>query len=290
MKASGSGRTPENFSIAASTSSVGGVAVGILAGGQRLGLLPPLAAGDVGEQLEQHVGRGRRARRRRSARRAACGRRSGNPAARRARRAPHRPAPDRCAGRGRRHRRPCSRGRLSARSNSMCQVSFSEPGLLSRVRETKVASTGLSRERPASPAGVAGAGCSAGRARRRSRQARRRSPRAAPSACGRFPCRPARTDSAAPPSCRTARRRSPRSCSRTGRNPAGPSPPSCGAAAAGLRRASCARRAAWSGRARARRRRRRRSAADIDARHQRRGILRRQRGWRRLRAGRRRSR
>ena len=33
----------------------------------------------------------------------------------------------------------------------MCQVSFSEPGLLSSVRDTKVASTGLSRERPASP-------------------------------------------------------------------------------------------------------------------------------------------
>ena len=36
-----------------------GVAVRVLARGKRLGLLPPLAAGDVGEQLEQHVGRGR---------------------------------------------------------------------------------------------------------------------------------------------------------------------------------------------------------------------------------------
>ena len=33
----------------------------------------------------------------------------------------------------------------------MCQVSFAEPCLLSSVRETKVASTGLSRERPARP-------------------------------------------------------------------------------------------------------------------------------------------
>ena len=48
----------------------GGVAVRILAGGERLGLLPALAAGDVGEQLEQHVGRRRRATRRRSAPRA----------------------------------------------------------------------------------------------------------------------------------------------------------------------------------------------------------------------------
>ena len=44
--------------MAASTSRCGGVAVGILAGGERLRLLPPVAAGDVGEQLEQHVGRG----------------------------------------------------------------------------------------------------------------------------------------------------------------------------------------------------------------------------------------
>ena len=37
----------------------GGIAVRVLAGRQRLRLLPPLAAGDVGEKLEQHVGRGR---------------------------------------------------------------------------------------------------------------------------------------------------------------------------------------------------------------------------------------
>ena len=34
---------------------------------------------------------------------------------------------------------------LCARSISICQVSFCEPGLLSRVRETNVASAGLSR-------------------------------------------------------------------------------------------------------------------------------------------------
>ena len=34
-----------------------GVAVRIAAGAERLGLLPPLAAGDVGDELEQHVGR-----------------------------------------------------------------------------------------------------------------------------------------------------------------------------------------------------------------------------------------
>src|SRR5262249_59783912 len=33
----------------------GGVTVWVLAGGKRLRLLPPLAAGDVGEQLKQHV-------------------------------------------------------------------------------------------------------------------------------------------------------------------------------------------------------------------------------------------
>ena len=35
-----------------------GVAVGVVPGAQRLGLLPALAAGDVGIELEQHVGRG----------------------------------------------------------------------------------------------------------------------------------------------------------------------------------------------------------------------------------------
>ena len=41
----------------------------------------------------------------------------------------------------------------------MCQVSFAEPSLFSRRRETKVASTGLSRERPGgdAAAGVASA-------------------------------------------------------------------------------------------------------------------------------------
>src|SRR5262249_40644699 len=36
----------------------GGVPLGVLAGGKRLRLLPPLAAGDAGEQLKQHIRRG----------------------------------------------------------------------------------------------------------------------------------------------------------------------------------------------------------------------------------------
>ena len=57
MKASGSGRTPAEFLDRRQHVERRGVAIGILAVRQRLGLLPPLAAGDVGEELEQHVGR-----------------------------------------------------------------------------------------------------------------------------------------------------------------------------------------------------------------------------------------
>jgi hypothetical protein len=57
MKASGSGRTPENFWIAASTSSVAASPSGPRRL-QRLCLLPPFSTGDVGEELEQHVGHG----------------------------------------------------------------------------------------------------------------------------------------------------------------------------------------------------------------------------------------
>ena len=84
------------------------------------------------------------------------------------------------------------------------------------------------------------------------------SPRRASSACGRFPCRPARIGSAALPFWRRSRRNSRCSYSRTGRNPAAPSPPSCGGEAGGRRRASCARPSAASGRATALRHRRRR--------------------------------
>jgi hypothetical protein len=46
----------------------------------------------------------------------------------------------------------------------MCQVSFSEPALFKRRRDTNVAGTGLSRERPGSAviAGAAAAGASDG--------------------------------------------------------------------------------------------------------------------------------
>ena len=46
MKASGSGRMPGNFSIGGEHVERRGVAVGVLAGGERLGLLPPVAAGE----------------------------------------------------------------------------------------------------------------------------------------------------------------------------------------------------------------------------------------------------
>ena len=59
MNASGSGRTPGNFVDRRQYVERLGIAVRILAIRERLGLLPPLAARDVGEQLEQHIGRGR---------------------------------------------------------------------------------------------------------------------------------------------------------------------------------------------------------------------------------------
>ena len=186
-------------------------------------------------------------------RRARCGRRSENPAARRARRSPHRPAPDRWSGKGRRNRRPRSRGRVPARSNSTCQVSFSEPGLLRRRRDRKVASAGLSRERPGA--------ADANRQRRRGGVAAppARRPAALPNSCierlehagGFLAARHAKVQPllflreqrvgivlavVAALSAILLRHR--------GHHAA--------AAAAGLRQASCARRAASSGRARAR--------------------------------------
>src|SRR5215472_15789335 len=49
---------------------------------------------------------------------------------------------------------------LDVRSNSICQVSFSEAALLRRVRDRKRAAVGNSREHPRAPAGatVAAAG------------------------------------------------------------------------------------------------------------------------------------
>ena len=110
------------------------IAVRILAGRQRLGLLPPLAAGDVGQQLKQRVRRGRQATRRRSAPRAACA----PPIAKSGRRTERRhhlldQRRHRSAERRRRNRRRRSRARIPRRSNSRCQVSFSEPCLFSRA-------------------------------------------------------------------------------------------------------------------------------------------------------------
>src|SRR5262245_26022179 len=50
------------------------------------------------------------------------------------------------------------------RSNSMCQVSFSDFALLRRLRDRNVASTGLSRERPSAAVGSAFVSAAAGAA------------------------------------------------------------------------------------------------------------------------------
>src|SRR4029077_1888716 len=57
MKASGSGRTPENFSMAASTSRVAASPSGSSPAGSAFALCLRFAARKVGEQLEQHVRR-----------------------------------------------------------------------------------------------------------------------------------------------------------------------------------------------------------------------------------------
>ena len=137
------------------------------------------------------------------------------------------------------NRRRHNRDRCWLRSISMCQVSFSEPSLLRRWRERKVATAGLSRERP-----VAGAD------RRRGWLQRRRSRRRKCCAvdlgiellehAGRFfASRHAKVQPLLR-LCGLARSHSLCNCSRTGRNPAAPSPPSSAAATAGRRRASCA--------------------------------------------------
>ena len=51
------GTQPAKFFQRRQHVKAGGVAVWILAGGERLCLLPPLAAGDIGEQLKQRVRR-----------------------------------------------------------------------------------------------------------------------------------------------------------------------------------------------------------------------------------------
>ena len=59
MKASGSGRMPGEFLQGRQHVERGGIAVRILAGRKRLCLLAPVAAGQIGNELEQHVGRRR---------------------------------------------------------------------------------------------------------------------------------------------------------------------------------------------------------------------------------------
>ena len=59
MKASGSGRIPSNFCKAASTSSVAASPSGSCPAASAFACLAPVAAGQIGNELEQHVGRGR---------------------------------------------------------------------------------------------------------------------------------------------------------------------------------------------------------------------------------------
>ena len=108
----------------------------------------------------------------------------------------------------------------------MCQVSFSEPGLFRRRRERNVAMAGLSRERPSGEeAGAGAAGCKE-RCRRLGNGAVELGVQLLEHAGSFFAARHAKVQ---PLSriLRTARSHSPCSYSRTGRNPAAPSPPSC---------------------------------------------------------------
>ena len=174
------------------------------------------------------------------------------------------------------------------------QVELDVPGLLrgARLVEPRARDEGRLRRIVARAAGRA---CGLaplerlGRPSALPRPAPCRSRHGATSASGRFPCRPARKGSAAPRSSRTARRRSPCSRSRTGRSPAGPSPPSCGGSgrpsASFMRSASgmvwsCQGAPSSSSPA----------AADLHAGHQRGRFLRRQRGGVAVEQARRRSR
>ena len=282
MKASGSGRMPGNFWIAASTSSVDGVAVRVFAGSERLRLLPPLAAGDVGEQLKQHVGRGpeRDAVDQHVAQCAPADRES--PAARSSAAITASASAGSLVG-----KQPegvadrIVEPPLSARSNSMCQVSFSEPGLLRRLRDEKdrvgriIARAATDRGAGAagaaetSAAGVVGGSAVAANCEL---LVERLEHAGGFLAAGHAEIQPLFLLA------RTARRNSPDNCIRIVRSPAAPSPPSCGGAGGGLPPASCAPRAAASGRAMElhRRRRRRAGLRGRCRRHQRRSLRRRQ--------------
>ena len=200
MKASGSGRMPGNFSMRGEHVERRGIAVRVFARGERLGLLPPLAAGDVGVKLEQHVGGGRQ--------RDAVGQHL-------AQRAPA----DREIGRGieRLDHGFDQRGIVGGKQaegvadrvveTAFGQVELDVPGLLrgAGLVEPRARDEGRHRRivaracraRPrASPPELSAAAVGLRRGRRRAESRHR-----ATSASGWFPCRPARKGSAALRSC-----------------------------------------------------------------------------------------
>ena len=145
MKASGSGGC-RGISRSPQARRASRIAVRILAGRQRLRLSSPLAAGDVGEQLEQHVGRRRQrhAVSQHLAQRAAADRKIRRRIERLddgvdQRRIVCRKEPERIADR-------VVESAFRQDRTRDARFPFREPGLLSRVRERNVASTGLSRD------------------------------------------------------------------------------------------------------------------------------------------------
>ena len=185
MNASGSGRRPGNFSSAASTSSVAASPSGSSPAASAFAFCRLFAAGDVGDELEQHVGRRRERHAVGQHLAQAYARRSENPPAHRARGSRRRPERDRCG----KHAEQVADDIVEA---GVGQIEVDMPGLLlgalfvePRAGE-EVARTGISRE--------------AGRGRRRERARLRCDLRrgaggallrllvAVASACGRFPC------------------------------------------------------------------------------------------------------
>ena len=136
------------------------VAVGVLAGGERLRLLPTFAAGDVGEQREQHVGAAPSETPSMSTSRSArppIGKSGGAASA----------AITASASAGSlvgKHAEGVADGVVDAGGGEveLSARSFSEPGLLRRVRDRNVASAGHSREHPGAAAGAAVAAAGAG--------------------------------------------------------------------------------------------------------------------------------
>ncbi len=241
MKASGSGRTPGNFSSAASTSRRCGIAVRVFARGERLGLLPPLAAGEIRDK----AGTACRARAT-----------SETPSVSTSRSV--RPPIGKSGGAPSAAMTASTRARIVGRENAervadhvveagVGEIELDMPGFFLRAGLVEA----CARQESAGRRIVARAACA--RCCRRAAATLR----GAGAGDGRLAAAPRtsvlsmRAVSLPPGTHRfsrssffvdDARWSSPRSCSRTGRNPAAPSPPSCAAAAACLRRASCARR------------------------------------------------